>query len=261
MKKKYILGPLELSSQAYTILSHAVVGYRDTHADTMLRLQLDLDECAKGMTVQDWRDATALEKLTAIKGCGPRAYQEIYTALVAVGVDPILDMVELPKGLKHLVNRLRQKPEVAAIPAAKANPAIRAEPMWVEPDLSVEIKLTGSVGETLLSALQSHGVKFQVLFSGSEPGVKMQFNLVSTASKPSQKRLDVKPGKLLRGPILSLHRNFGFIKQEGKPGGLFFYKTDLQFASFDNLAVGDMLSYTLGTNDQGVCAREIQLVK
>ncbi len=56
----------------------------------------------------------------------------------------------------------------------------------------------------------------------------------------------------MEGVIKNLHENrFGFIAIEGKPKDLFFHENDLQGVSFDDLRVGDKVSFEEAVSKKG----------
>ncbi|MDK9793268.1 cold-shock protein [Vibrio sp. D431a] len=62
-----------------------------------------------------------------------------------------------------------------------------------------------------------------------------------------------------KGSISSLEtkRGFGFIDHQGER--LFFHKSELTNVSFEELAEGVVLTYTLGSNEKGSLAESIEL--
>jgi len=56
----------------------------------------------------------------------------------------------------------------------------------------------------------------------------------------------------MEGVIKNLHENrFGFIAIEGKSKDLFFHENDLQGVSFDDLRVGDKVSFEEASSQKG----------
>jgi cold shock CspA family protein len=59
------------------------------------------------------------------------------------------------------------------------------------------------------------------------------------------------------GAIYSLHANYGFITPNDGSDNIFFHASD---ANFENLRVGDLVEYSIGSNLQGACARKVKAV-
>jgi len=56
----------------------------------------------------------------------------------------------------------------------------------------------------------------------------------------------------MTGTIKTLtDRGFGFIAREGEAKDLFFHSKDLQGVTFDELKVGDMLSFEVAEGEKG----------
>jgi len=60
----------------------------------------------------------------------------------------------------------------------------------------------------------------------------------------------------LTGKIVNLKEGFGFVAEEGG-GELFFHKSSLQNRDFNSLAIGDAVSFEVGTNERGPCALKV----
>ncbi len=59
----------------------------------------------------------------------------------------------------------------------------------------------------------------------------------------------------MTGTIKTLtDRGFGFIAREGEAKDLFFHSKELQGVTFDELKVGDMLSFEIAEGDKGPSA-------
>lgn len=59
----------------------------------------------------------------------------------------------------------------------------------------------------------------------------------------------------MKGTIKTLtDRGFGFIAREGEAKDLFFHSKELQGVTFDELKVGDMLSFEVVDGDKGPSA-------
>lgn len=65
------------------------------------------------------------------------------------------------------------------------------------------------------------------------------------------------------GVIISLDpKGFGFMKVEGRMKNLFFHAKELMNAEFDELQVGDKLSFThIATTEKGDQAKEVDLME
>ncbi len=59
----------------------------------------------------------------------------------------------------------------------------------------------------------------------------------------------------MQGTIKTLtDRGFGFISQEGQAKDLFFHSKDLQGVTFDDLKVGDVLTFEVAEGQKGPAA-------
>ncbi len=59
----------------------------------------------------------------------------------------------------------------------------------------------------------------------------------------------------MQGTIKTLtDRGFGFISQEGQAKDLFFHSKDLQGVTFDELKVGDVLTFEVSEGQKGPAA-------
>ena len=65
---------------------------------------------------------------------------------------------------------------------------------------------------------------------------------------------------VLLGKIQALREGFGFITPNDASGNLFFFHASVLNADFNELRVGDEVSYKIGNNDKGVCAVEVEIV-
>jgi cold shock protein len=64
-----------------------------------------------------------------------------------------------------------------------------------------------------------------------------------------------------QGTIAGLtDKGFGFISVEGMEKDLFFHSNELVGVSFDSLAVGDTLSFEIGTGPKGQHATKVSKV-
>lgn len=66
--------------------------------------------------------------------------------------------------------------------------------------------------------------------------------------------------KRVNGHIMSLHGGYGFIKPEAGENGLFFHASDLLEIKMESLKVGDSVSFILGTNERGPCAKTVRII-
>ena len=66
--------------------------------------------------------------------------------------------------------------------------------------------------------------------------------------------------KRVNGHIMSLHGGYGFIKPEIGENGLFFHASDLVETKIESLKVGDSVSFILGTNERGPCAKAVRII-
>ena len=71
----------------------------------------------------------------------------------------------------------------------------------------------------------------------------------------------VAPGsEALLGKIQALREGFGFITPGDGSSNLFFFHASVLNADFNELRVGDDVSYKIGTNDKGPCAVDVEFV-
>jgi CspA family cold shock protein len=65
----------------------------------------------------------------------------------------------------------------------------------------------------------------------------------------------------MTGKIKTLtDRGFGFIAREGEAKDLFFHSKDLVGVAFDDLKVGDEVSFEVAQSDKGPNAKNVQRV-
>jgi len=65
----------------------------------------------------------------------------------------------------------------------------------------------------------------------------------------------------MNGTIKTLtERGFGFITYEGAPKDLFFHSKDLQGVTFDELKVGDSVTFKIVEGEKGPAAVEVSRV-
>ncbi len=60
--------------------------------------------------------------------------------------------------------------------------------------------------------------------------------------------------------IISDKGTFGFIQREGEAKDLFFHANDVTGVSFDELKVGDMVSFDVEEGKKGPAAKNVTLV-
>lgn len=62
----------------------------------------------------------------------------------------------------------------------------------------------------------------------------------------------------MNGTIKTLtDRGFGFISREGEEKDLFFHSKDLNGVTFDELKVGDVVSFEVGQSEKGLNALNV----
>ena len=62
----------------------------------------------------------------------------------------------------------------------------------------------------------------------------------------------------MKGTIKTLtDRGFGFISREGEAKDLFFHSKDLNGVTFDELQVGDMVSFEVVEGEKGLSAKNV----
>jgi cold shock CspA family protein len=62
------------------------------------------------------------------------------------------------------------------------------------------------------------------------------------------------------GKIQALREGYGFITPNDGAGNLFFFHASVLNADFNELRVGDEVTYKIGNNDKGVCAVDVEIV-
>jgi cold shock CspA family protein len=67
-------------------------------------------------------------------------------------------------------------------------------------------------------------------------------------------------GPILQGKIQALREGFGFITPGDGSSNLFFFHASVLNADFNELRVGDDVSYRIGSNDKGPCAVDVEFV-
>jgi len=64
----------------------------------------------------------------------------------------------------------------------------------------------------------------------------------------------------MKGVIKNLLNGFGFITPEGEGKDVFFHANDLDGVEFENLNVGDTVTFDMGQSDKGPKAENIAVV-
>lgn len=54
---------------------------------------------------------------------------------------------------------------------------------------------------------------------------------------------------------------YGFIARANEEDDIYFYYTDLENTDLELLKVGDPVEFTVGSNDRGICARNVRIIK
>ncbi len=70
----------------------------------------------------------------------------------------------------------------------------------------------------------------------------------------------VPPAGNLSGKIQALREGFGFITPNDGSSNLFFFHASVLNADFNELRVGDEVTYRIGNNDKGICAVDVEFV-
>jgi uncharacterized LabA/DUF88 family protein/cold shock CspA family protein len=78
---------------------------------------------------------------------------------------------------------------------------------------------------------------------------QLRISLVST--DPNRKR----------GRIIQLKNGYGFVETDSPGRNLFFFWGDLMNVDFNELRIGDVLEYEIGSNDRGDCAKMLNRVQ
>jgi cold shock CspA family protein len=68
------------------------------------------------------------------------------------------------------------------------------------------------------------------------------------------------PSGTLTGKIQALREGFGFITPSDGSSNLFFFHASVLNADFNELRVGDEVTYRIGNNDKGICAVDVEFV-
>ncbi len=89
---------------------------------------------------------------------------------------------------------------------------------------------------------------------GEEPAARTEPN-VREAAEGEAAAGAVRP--LLRGRIQNLLQGYGFIEPESGGDNVFFYHTAVEGADFNELEMGEPVTYRMGRNNRGPCAVEV----
>lgn len=73
---------------------------------------------------------------------------------------------------------------------------------------------------------------------------------------PNINNSDINTKKVYRGKVEKLHNGFGFIASENEPN-LFFHHSQVINVDFNDLLIGDVVTFKKGENQKGVCATKI----
>lgn len=65
-------------------------------------------------------------------------------------------------------------------------------------------------------------------------------------------------GQRMEGEVLSLKAGYGFIRASGYPNNVFFHWEDLTNCEFDELTIGDSVSFTPTIGERGPIAKEVE---
>lgn len=80
------------------------------------------------------------------------------------------------------------------------------------------------------------------------------------AQVPPPPAAAVSTGTALTGKIQALREGFGFITPSDGSANLFFFHASVLNADFNELRVGDEVTYRIGNNDKGMCAVDVEFV-
>lgn len=64
----------------------------------------------------------------------------------------------------------------------------------------------------------------------------------------------------MQGTIKTLKNGFGFIVREGEAKDLFFHSTDLEGVTYDELKVGDTVTFEIVEGEKGPAAKHVKRV-
>jgi uncharacterized LabA/DUF88 family protein/cold shock CspA family protein len=134
-------------------------------------------------------------------------------------------------------------------------------------DPSSQIHETITSG-TLMSEA-NYPMKMHELIDDPANGEDPWINGLFVERREYEEMLDIQPGKGADGAGIVKYINkslkdgfgYGFISRGEENDDLYFYSSDVMDVDFYDLRVGDAVEYTYGTNDRGVCARQVKLIK
>ena len=124
----------------------------------------------------------------------------------------------------------------------------------------------GQERETRASQFLINEVTYAVMMDGiiddrSRSGDRVVNNLFVASPQPSVARGArpiVASDELQEGVIQNLKDGFGFITPDSGGENLFFHWRSVKNGDFDELQVGEMVLYVLGSNDRGPCALDVR---
>ncbi|MCX7111903.1 MAG: cold shock domain-containing protein [Proteobacteria bacterium] len=98
--------------------------------------------------------------------------------------------------------------------------------------------------------------------NGLPPDTGAAANAVTDSGLPANGVLTfgVTSNVVSTGKIQALKEGFGFITPNDGAENLFFFHASVLNADFNELRVGDEMTYKIGHNDKGVCAVEVEIV-
>ncbi len=124
----------------------------------------------------------------------------------------------------------------------------------------------GQERETRASQFLINEVTYPVMMDGiiddrSRSGDRVVNNLFVAPPQPSVARAarpSVASDELQEGVIQNLKDGFGFITPDSGGDNLFFHWRSVKNGDFDELQVGEMVLFVLGSNDRGPCALDVR---
>ena len=124
----------------------------------------------------------------------------------------------------------------------------------------------GQERETRASQFLINEVTYAVMMDGiiddrSRSGDRVVNNLFVAPTQPPAARVarpSVASDELQEGVIQNLKDGFGFITPDSGGDNLFFHWRSVKDGDFDELQVGEMVLYVLGSNDRGPCALDVR---
>lgn len=124
----------------------------------------------------------------------------------------------------------------------------------------------GQERETRASQFLINEVTYAVMMDGiiddrSRSGDRVVNNLFVAPTQPPTARVarpSVASDELQEGVIQNLKDGFGFITPDSGGDNLFFHWRSVKNGDFDELQVGEMVLYVLGSNDRGPCALDVR---